>query len=217
MKSFSELSDLSRMEPTTISKYLIELEKEYGFVISVKPVGMRKSKNTKYKLASNLFDFYFSMIKPILSTAEFSLNKALNIILDKFPQYMGLKLEEICTNFLRENHDILGFEPLEIGKSWGKVPGKKNESFDLEIVAHDEKNLVLAECKWTGKQVGLREYNEPVQKSSWLKIRREKVRYMIFSKSGFKEELLNLRSESLSLFSIEDMVNKMLETPVQIF
>lgn len=139
MKSFSELSDLPRMEPTTISKYLIELEKEYGFVISVKPVGMRKSKNTKYKLASNLFDFYFSMIKPILSTAEFSPNKALNIILDKFPQYTGLKLEEICTNFLRENHDILGFEPLEIGKSWGKVPGKKNESFDLEIVSRTMK------------------------------------------------------------------------------
>lgn len=214
-KSISELSDLSKMEPTTISKYLIELEDEYDFVESFKPVGTKKQKNTKYKLKNNFFDFYFSVVKPILPIIEFAPEKARELLKEKISQYLGIKFEETCLKFIFENPDVLGFTPAEIGKYWGKVPGRKSESFDVDIVAFDEKNLLLGECKWTNKEVGIGEYHKLIEKSSMLEVKRDSVKYMLLSKSGFTPELLRMKSEKLILLTPEEIVKTALENKIR--
>ena len=132
---------------------------------------------------------------------EYSPERALEIILNNINQYMGFQFEETCKKFLQENPDLFGFTPKVIGKHWGRVPHKKNESYDIDLVAYDENNILFGECKWSSKKVGLNEYRRLLLRSEYVNTGNRKKIYVIFSKNGFEEDLLSLQSENLYLIT----------------
>ncbi|QTA38453.1 AAA family ATPase [Thermosipho ferrireducens] len=205
-KSISEISDISKVEKTSLPRFLKELKEEYGIVKGEEPLLSQKKRMKKYKINDFFFDFYFTFIRKNLSTIEFTPEKAFEIVWKALPQYFGLKFEQICTKFLMEKSEFLGFIPERIGKTWGKIPGEKNKSFDIDLVAYDMENIVFGECKWTNKKVGIEEYNKLVVRSSYVKSGNRKKRYIIFSKSGFKKELFKIKD--LLLLTPENMVKQ---------
>jgi len=58
---------------------------------------------------------------------------------------------------------------------------------------------LFGECKWSNKKVGLDEYKRLLLRSNRKKI------YVIFSKSGFEEDLLNLQDENPHLITPLDI------------
>lgn len=205
-KTISEISDLSKIEKTSLPRYLKELEEEYEIVKSIEPLFPQKKRMKKYKINDFYLDFYFNFIRKYISTIEFSPEKALELIWKNLPQYFGLKFETICQRFLKETPEVLGFIPEKIGNTWGKVPGKKNESFDIDIVAYDSENVVFGECKWTNKKVGMEDYKKLLIRSSYVDFGERNKKYILFSKAGFENELLGIKD--LILFTPEGMVEK---------
>ena len=205
MRSISEISDLSGIETTKLSKYLNELSEIYEIVSKEQPVLSDSKRKYKYRITDSYYSFFFKNIYKNYSVMEYSPERALEIILNNINQYMGFQFEETCKKFLQENPDLFGFTPRVIGKHWGRVPYKKNESYDIDLVAYDGNNILFGECKWSSKKVGLNEYKRLLLRSEYVNTGNRKKIYVIFSKSGFEEDLLSLQSENLYLITPLDM------------
>ncbi|MCD6254325.1 MAG: ATP-binding protein [Thermotogae bacterium] len=201
--TLSEISDFVQIEPHKLSKYLGELENEYQIVDSLTPIFYGR-KRRRYRIVDNYYNFFFQMIYKLKDLVEYSPEKAAEIIYSDFSSYMGLAFENICREYISQNHELIGFVPKKIGKSWGKAYGKK-ESFDIDIVAYDDENVLFGECKWTNKKVGVKSYIKLLERRSYLKVGKRTEKFMIISKSGFTEDLLKIKDENLLLLTIDDM------------
>jgi len=205
MRSISEISDLSGIESTKLSKYLNELSEVYEIISKERPVLSNSRKKHRYKITDHYYNFFFKNIYKNYSITEYSPEKALEIVFNNLNQYTGFQFEEICRKFLQENPDLFGFIPKVMGKHWGRVPYKKNESYDIDLVAYDEENVLFGECKWTNKKVGVSEYKKLLLRSEFVDTGNRKKIYAIFSKAGFEEDLQNLKDENLYLLTLTDM------------
>ena len=80
------------------------------------------------------------------------------------------------------------FPLVKVGRWWDK-------DTEIDIVALGEDNkIVFGECKYSKKQVGLNILNELKEKSKkviWNNDKREEY-YILFSKSGFSQDLIEL-------------------------
>nr|WP_240739652.1 DUF234 domain-containing protein [Marinitoga lauensis] len=207
MKSSSEISDISGIPQTNLPKYLNELTNIYEIISKEKSLFSKKSKNIKYAIKDKFYNFYFQNIYKNFSLIEFMPEKALEKIYNNFQTYMGFQFENISKQFIFENPEIFGFTPTTIGKNWGKVPYKKNESYDIDIVAYDETNVVFVECKWTNEKVDVSTYDKLRLRSEYINTGNRKKKYAIFSKSGFTDQLINMKNSNndLFLFTPEDI------------
>lgn len=205
LKTSSEIADISGIPITNVSKYIKELSEIYEIISKKTPLLYQKKKNMKYAIIDNYYNFYFNNIYKNYSLLEFSPKKAVEKIYNNFSTYMGFQFEEISKKFIIENPEIFGFIPEEIGSTWGRVPYEKNESFDIDIVAKDKNNILFGECKWTNKKVGVEVYDKLKLRSEFIKSKALNKKYVIFSKSGFTEDLLNFKNDNLFLFTPENM------------
>jgi len=205
MKSSSEISDVTGIEITTLPKYLEDLTEVYELTEKASPLLSKKGKRSKFAIKDQFYNFYFYNVYKNYSLLEFAPEKVLEKILQNFSNYMGFAFERICKAFIAENHGLFNFVPENIGKTWGRVPYKKNESFDIDIVAFDESTILFGECKWTNKKVGVVEYEKLRIRSEFVNVGNRKRKYVIFSKSDFKKNLIDLRNEDLYLFSVKDL------------
>ena len=199
----SEISDFTGLEPSKISKYLEELENEYQIISSDFPL-LTGKKRKRYRINDHYYNFYFHLIYRLKDLVEYSPEKSAQVLYKNFSSYMGLAFENICHEYIAQNHEIIGFVPVEVGKSWGKALGK-DESFDIDVVAYDDENVLLGECKWTEKRAGIETFTKLLERKNYLKIGKRKEKFLIISKSGFTEDLLSLKHDDLVLLTLEDM------------
>ncbi len=113
-----------------------------------------------------------------------------------YERLRSLIYEQLCNDMLEEyyrNRSPL----LRTGSYWDQ-----HSEFDLLAVTSDKK-LILGECKYKERKVCRNELTK-------LKAKAEKSgipvdRYVLFSKSGFSNELLGLKDASLMLFDLNDL------------
>ena len=65
---------------------------------------------------------------------------------------------------------------------------------EIDVVAIGENSVLLGECKWSNQKVGTNILEELKRKSKFVKIDKNKQYFVIFSKSGFTEDLKSLSS-----------------------
>lgn len=100
---------------------------------------------------------------------------------------------------------MLPFIPEKIGKHWSRVPGTKDQSYDIDIGAYDEKNILFCECKWREKKISLEDYHSLVKRSGYLSYGDKTPYYCLFSKSGFEEDVENLKKDHVLLFPLQQI------------
>lgn len=89
---------------------------------------------------------------------------------------------------MRENAKLaLPFVFGRIGRWWGNNPDKKRQE-EIDILAADDENVIFGECKWRNEPVGIGVLNDLTEKSGLFR-QYKSIYYMLFSKSGFTEEL----------------------------
>ena len=89
----------------------------------------------------------------------------------------------------------MNFPLLKVGRWWDK-----NTEIDIVALGEDNK-IVFGECKYSNKQVGLNVLNELKEKSKkviWNNDKREEY-YILFSKSGFSQDLIDLAKEESNI------------------
>ena len=164
------------------------LEKEVPITENIE-----NTKKVLYKIKDNYLKFWFSYVYPYQSYLEIeNLTYIKNKIENEFDLYVSKIYEDLARESIWEN---INFPLFKVGRWWDK-----NTEIDIVALGEDNK-IVFGECKYSNKQVGLNILNELKEKSKkviWNNNKREEY-YILFSKSGFSQDLIELAKEESNI------------------
>jgi uncharacterized protein len=167
-----------------------------------------KSRRGLYRLKDHYLRFWFRFVLPNRSQLERGAAQMIldNQVLTQIDQFTGLTYEEVCQQFLWRLglSGKLPFVPMNIGRWW-------NANEEIDLIALDENNAILIECKWTSKKIGTDILEDLEHKAQLVKpeLKDRSIRYALCSRSGFTDQLIqdaNLRQD-LMLFDLETIIS----------
>lgn len=196
-----EIADFIGLENTEISPYLKNLSELLDMAESNNPL-FGKKRTKRYKIKDNLFRFWYKFVYPNREHIEIG---NIKFILDKikkeFDSYCGRIFEDIIREFfifmngrVIKNKKI-NFE--ECGKWW-----EGNE--DIDLVLKSKSGVVFIEAKFRDKKMGIDCFEELKRKSLQTSAS-GRFSYIIISKSGFEQDLIDKKIPDLLLLSLNDL------------
>ena len=193
-----------------ISKYISVLI-NLGYIKKEIPCGEKdRIRNTLYSISDNYFAFYFAFIfkhRNILNGFIFpEIFYEKEMTNEKLNAFIGKRFEDICKAYLKQQFYLgkMPFYPQEIGRWWGNNPILKKQE-EIDILALDDENAIICECKYTNEKFDLKQLKDLEQ--SALCINKENKSFIIFSKSGVttKVEELIIDDSNYKVLTIEDL------------
>lgn len=190
-----------------LSYYLKELQR-IGLVEKEHPI-CGGGRRPVYRLADNMFRFWYRFILPNKSTIERRMpRRALAAVGRYFPDYMGEVFEKVCREWLwRQNmNGKLAKEFDDLGRWWGNNPAQRREE-EVDIVGIAEGSPILVgECKWRNEGIGMDVADTLAERASLIRASPDAHRYL-FSKTTFSDALIKAASHdgALHLVGLEDM------------
>lgn len=207
-QKLSAIAATLKVKSTSLTKYLktlIDLDILAREVPVTEP-NPERSKKGLYKIRDNYLRFWFAFVYPNMSFIE-SGHSAL--VLEKIRKslvknHIAFVYEDVCQERMWDLNaaNVWPFHFSKLGRYWDA----KHE-IDLAALDPDGKNLILGECKYWQEPVGPRVFWDLVAKTDavpWERDRRT-VWYVLFSASGFTDDLkaLAAQREDLLLFDEE--------------
>ena len=118
--------------------------------------------------------------------------KAADIILDdKYSEYLGFVYEAVIRNRCYELgvEKVIPFIPKSTGKWWGNIcEDGEWKGTEADVIAYDDDNIVIGECKYRKKAIGMKELDYLKLKARFIPVKGRKVFYLLTGKSGFTKE-----------------------------
>ena len=217
-RKLSEIVNEVGLDKATANKYLSVLinlrlvEREVP-ITEDKP---DKSRRGLYKISDNFFVFWFQYIFPYKSYLEmdnydyvlekmFSGLKYNDTVNSGFKSIAAQVYERVTVELLVAWQDnFFAFE--RVGRYWDS-----NLEIDVVGFSSSEKKIIFGECKWSEKPVGTNIYEDLKKKAAkveWNKNDRKEY-YILFSKSGFTEELVKIaKNDGVFLVAKDVLVDK---------
>jgi len=205
----NEISTKVGIDSDKCSKY-ISVMIDLKILDRITPIEFKSKNGTRrksiYKIKDNFFRFWYRFV--FSNTALIELGLLDEIIEKKIKPYinefMGEVYEEICMDYLKilNKNRELPFVFEKIGKWWGNNPYKKREE-EIDIVAYGENSILLGECKWQNDKVDMGILHDLTEKSILFDFPQKY--YVLFSKSGFTEDLINYAKHNTNIILIRDM------------
>ncbi len=198
------ISDFTKIEKTSLPSYLNELINVYEIVEKKIPFGDNefKSKKGRYFIIDNFLNFWFRFIQRYKSYYELEQYGYIKEKIKKeYDDFIGNKIfEQLSKIYL--NKKYLNYL---IGSYW-------SGNIEIDIMGKDnDDNLIIGECKWTNKKISLKLYNEIMEKLNKLKIKDNKCKIYLFSKSGFEKNLIKKRKElGLELIDLNEIIKELI-------
>ena len=189
----SAISSILEIKSTSLTKYLKTLidldilERE----VPITEENPEKSKKGLYKIKDNYLRFWFAFVYPNMSFIESGHSR---IVMNKIrsslvKNHIAFVYEDVCKERMWDlnGEGAWPFNFTRIGRYW-------DSKDEIDIVALDPegKNLILGECKYWTEPVGvsvLRALEAKTDSVAWERDSR-KVWYVLFSASGFTDELI---------------------------
>ena len=166
---------------TSFISKLIELEILYKDV-PITEKFPNKSKKGLYFIKDNFFRFWFSYVLPYKSQLEIENTKYVSsIIKQNFASFVSKVYEDLSIKYVLQNYPVL-----KVGRWWSK-----DKEIDVVGVAKDF--LIVGECKYSNKKVGVDILQSLEQKSKKIDLKLPIRYYILFSKSGFTKDLIELK------------------------
>ena len=188
----SAIAGVLEVKSTSLTKYLKTLidldilERE----VPVTEGNPEKSKKGLYKIKDNYLRFWFAFVYPNMSFIESGHSR---IVMDKIRKslvrnHIAFVYEDVCKERMWEMNaeGVWPFYFSKLGRYWDA-----KEEIDIAAIDPEGKNLILGECKYWQEPVGisvLRDLEAKAKTVVWERNER-KVWYVLFSASGFTEEL----------------------------
>ena len=110
---------------------------------------------------------------------------------------MSKTYEELARESLL-NTNTIPFPIKKLGRWWDK-------NDEIDIVGIGENEIVFGECKWSVKKVGLSvlyDLKEKSKKVQWKNTNRKEY-FILFSKEGFSDELIEFTKENNNIILSE--------------
>lgn len=188
----SSISALLEVKATSLTKYLKTLidldilERE----VPITEENPEKSKKGLYKIKDNYLRFWFAFVYPNMSFIESGHG---SVVMNKIRKslvknHIAFVYEDVCREQMWELNaeGVWPFNFTKLGRYW-------DSKIEIDIAALDPegKNLILGECKYWTDPVGVSVFRDLEAKTdsvTWERKNR-KVWYVLFSASGFTDEL----------------------------
>jgi len=202
----SEIATATNMAVTNLSFYLENLLKLRMIERQV-PVTEKNPENTKkssYRIKDPFLRFYFNFVFPNLSAIEGGkYEKLFETKSQLIKSLVAQKYEEESANFiLQSKNPKIQKLPIftKLGRWW-------NKNTEIDLVGLDETTnaIMFVETKWTSQKVDLRVLKDLQKKSvevKWGEASRTEY-FVLISKSGFSDEVLEMAKIDPNLFLIE--------------
>lgn len=192
----AEISGKTGMENSACSVYLNNLT-EVGLVQRELPFGDKLSRRSIYRIADNLFRFWYRFVYPNRSVLELGADvPVLARIMGQLGDHMGQVFEDICTQYLWSlllaDRAPVFFR--DLGRWWGTDPVERCQS-EIDIMGDDgDDAAVFAECKWTSEKVDAGVLKLLQHRSAMFRHSRKHL--FVFAKSGFTDECRKAAEEA---------------------
>jgi len=151
----------------------------------------------KLRFVKPFHRFWFGFVSHYSDELKDSKSSAfLNNFKNNYERLRTLVYEQLCNSFLKD-HYSKSMPLISSGTYWNKY-----SEFDILAVTTNKK-IILAECKYKDRKICKNELNKLHEKAIRSGIKADI--YVLFSKSGFSNELLNLKDKNLLLFDLTDL------------
>ncbi len=165
---------------TSFISKLIELDIIYKDV-PITEQNPAKSKKGLYFIKDNFFRFWFLYVLTHKSQLEIDNTQyVLKKIKENFSAYVAKTYEDISIEYTLKNYELL-----KCGRWW-------NKNSEIDIVGVAEDYIVVGECKYSNKKVGIDILESLKKKALEIELKLPIKKYLLFSKSGFTEDLVIL-------------------------
>jgi AAA+ ATPase superfamily predicted ATPase len=179
-----------------LTPYLRTLQ-QIGLVERLVPVtetAPHKSKKGLYKIRDQYLRFWFRYIFPYQSDiAMGNIDWLMEKIKKEFSDYIAPVFEEICLQMVPF---LLPGKYTRFGRWWNS-----RTEIDLVCLNTDTQSVLIGECKWSVKPVGTDVLKKLQEKSREIDFgfQVKEIKYILFSKSGFTKELVDLKKTNCLL------------------
>ncbi|MBL7112182.1 MAG: ATP-binding protein [Bacteroidales bacterium] len=187
-RKISSISNDLQYPSQKISPYLHTLQ-QIGLVERLVPVTEtmpHKSKKGLYRIRDYYLRFWFRFVYPYQSDISLGNTRwLLEKIETEYSDFMGPVFEDICRQQIPY---LFPGQYTRTGSWWNKL----NET-DIVCLNPDSKQVLIGECKWTNKYVGMDTLIQLTELAKMIDFgfHPASIHYILFSKSGFTKELLN--------------------------
>lgn len=204
-----DISDATGQSTPAVNKLLTNLM-EMRIVERVTPLVRANKKQVRYRLADELFRFWFSFAPRYATAIEADMAEAVAQRIAE-PQalstYVGPAFEEVCRQWLIRmmRSGAIPILPRAVGTWWGSDPrSRQPEEIDIVVEGADGE-LLVGECKWRHEKTGLEVLQTLRRRASLLE--RPVTTYYLFSRSGFTAACRKQAEElgNVQLLTVEEM------------
>ena len=205
----SAISAVLEIKATSLTKYLKTLidldilERE----VPITEENPERSKKGLYKIKDNYLRFWFAFVYPNMSFIESGHSE---IVMNKIKKslvrnHIAFIYEDVCKERMWELNaeDRWPFNFTKLGRYWDA-----RTEVDIAALDPEGKNLILGECKYWQEPVDvdvLRNLEAKTDAVDWERNNR-KVWYVLFSVSGFTDELTALAAAREDVLLCDDRV-----------
>jgi len=176
--SGSEIANRLGVAQTTLSKYIVALQRDFQLVERSVPFGqnLQRSKKGVYSIKDNTIAFWFTNVYGKIEPPN---NDTLN-------EFISRRFEVFCKTFLTQYLKNMGETVVRIGRWWGsvEVSSGKFENREIDVIVETQTNLYVGECKWTNKKTSRAELYRLEESYKALKTNKP-VKKVLFTKTGF--------------------------------
>ena len=186
---------------------------ELGILYKETPWGDKESsRKTIYGISDFMFRFWYRYVFTNRSLVETGASKAIWVkkINPDYNNYMGIVFEKVCMDYLKEQNarGELPFLFTSIGRWWGTNPVTRNQ-IEIDIVANDNKDFLIGECKWRNEKLDVTILRQLKEKADIFHKNRENTWYVLFSKSGFTETVIEEAKKDKNILLVD--VDRLME------
>ncbi|MFQ5922447.1 MAG: ATP-binding protein [Anaerolineales bacterium] len=168
----------------------------------------QKSKKGIYKFRDPFLRFWFRYVHPNIGSLELGLANAIlaQRVRATFQAYVGQGFGEAARAHTAQLARMgeLPFLPERIGGWWDR-----RAEIDLAAVSDSEGSILLGECKWSSRPLGVNIWRDLEEKSRLVLEGRhyQHVHYVLFSRAGFTPAMrVAAKDESVLLIKPQEMV-----------
>lgn len=180
---------------------------ELGILYKESPFGEKEaSRKTIYGISDFMFRFWYRYIftnRTLLETdaAEVVWKKRIE---PDYNRYMGIVFEKVCMDYLKRKNaeGSLPFLFTDAGRWWGTDSVEKKQ-VEIDIAASDGENHLVGECKWRNEKIGIDILRSLQKKAAVWKPNGGNKYLILFSKSGFTEDVMRKAQESEKLLLVD--------------
>jgi hypothetical protein len=200
-----EIAESIGLENYEISPYLKNLIELLDIVEADDPL-FGKKRMKRYQIKDNFFRFWYRFVYPYRELLNWGITDVITKRIEKeFDTYCGRIFEDIVKEFFifMNKKKIKGrkIEFDECGKWW-------EETEDIDLVLKSKSKTVFIETRFRKEKVNSECFEELKRKSQKTSAR-GRFEYIIISKSGFSQELIDRKIPNLLLLNLDDLKNIM--------